>query len=138
MTTPLEQPSVTLHEMDFDADRLTDLRHLVATASARAGVSPRRVDDLVVAVNEVATNSVTHGGGHGTARLWRDDDAFVCEIRDDGVITDPLADRTRPGENPADARGLWMANRLCDLVQLRSSEHGSVVRLRMRAAGAIR
>jgi anti-sigma regulatory factor (Ser/Thr protein kinase) len=138
MATELEQPSATLHEMDFDAGRLSDLRRLVATASARAGVSPRRIDDLVVAVNEVATNSVTHGGGHGTAKLWRDDDAFVCEIRDAGVITDPLADRTRPGANPIDARGLWIANRLCDLVQLRSSEHGSVVRLRMRTAGATR
>lgn len=138
LATPLPPPSATFHEVQFDRGSLAALRRIVATAGARAGISSRRVDDLVVAVNEVATNSVTHAGGHGTAKLWRDDDALVCEIRDMGVITDPLADRTRPGSNPMDARGLWMANRLCDLVQLRSSEEGSVVRLRMRTAGTVR
>jgi anti-sigma regulatory factor (Ser/Thr protein kinase) len=136
LATPLEVPSATLHEMQFDRARLAALRRLVAAASARAGVLPRRVDDLVIAVNEVATNSVVHAGGRGTAKMWRDEDAFVCEIGDAGVITDPLADRTRPGRDAADARGLWTANRLCDLVQMRSSEHGSVVRLRMHVAGS--
>jgi anti-sigma regulatory factor (Ser/Thr protein kinase) len=138
LAAPLEQPRVTLHEMQFDRGRLAELRRLVTTSSARAGVMPRQVDDLVVAVNEVATNSINHAGGHGTAKIWCDEDAFVCEIGDAGVITNPLADRTRPGSNPADARGLWMANRLCDLVQLRSSKNGSVVRLRMRTAAGAR
>jgi anti-sigma regulatory factor (Ser/Thr protein kinase) len=136
LDTPLDEPNTTLDEMQFDRDRLAELRHAVAVAGARAGVLPRRVDDLVVAVNEVATNSVIHAGGRGTAKMWRDEEAFVCEIGDAGVITDPLADRTRPGRDPADARGLWTANRLCDLVQVRSSEHGSVVRLRMRTVGS--
>lgn len=49
----------------------------------------------------------------------------------------PLGDRQRPGPDPEHARGLWTANRLCDLVQLRSSAgQGSVVRLTMHARQA--
>ena len=55
-----------------DRGRLGELRRLVAVASARAGVLSRRVDDLVVAVNEVATNSIIHARGRGTAKMWRD------------------------------------------------------------------
>jgi len=50
------------------------------------------------------------------------------------VISDPLVDRRRPGTNPADPRGLWTVNQLCDLVQVRSSRQtGSVVRLLVHA-----
>jgi anti-sigma regulatory factor (Ser/Thr protein kinase) len=137
LASALAQPSSVVAELEFDSDRLAELRSLVAGEGGRAGLSPSQVDNLVVAVNEVATNSVTHGGGTGVARIWRDAGAIVCEIHDAGVITDPLVDRTRPSDAPIGARGLWTVNRLCDLVQLRSSpETGSVVRLRMQIGGA--
>jgi anti-sigma regulatory factor (Ser/Thr protein kinase) len=137
-TTPLAsalpQPVAVLTEMAFDADSLADIRGLVAAFGARAGLSPRRVDDLVLAVSEVATNSVRHGGGSGSARIWVDGADFVCEISDRGVISDPLVDRRRPGEDPSTPRGLWTANQLCDLVQVRSSAAtGSIVRMIVRA-----
>ncbi len=40
------------------------------------GAGPSRRGDLVLAVDELASNSVRHGGGHGVLRLWRDDDAL--------------------------------------------------------------
>jgi anti-sigma regulatory factor (Ser/Thr protein kinase) len=133
LASPLPQPPDMATVFSFDRERLGELRSVVAGESARGGLTPHRVDDLVVAVNEVATNSVVHGGGDGIASLWRDADSVVCEIRDAGVVTDPLADRTLPSDDPSDARGLWTANRLCDLVQLRSSrENGTEVRLHMR------
>ena len=136
LTTALEQPRSIAAELNFDSDGLAELRSLVAAAGARTGLSSVQIDDLVVAVNEVATNSVTHGGGTGSARIWRDGAAIVCEIRDAGVITDPLVDRTRPSGVLTDARGLWTVNSLCDLVQVRSSpEVGSVVRLRVHTEG---
>jgi anti-sigma regulatory factor (Ser/Thr protein kinase) len=132
LTSSLEAPTSRVSEVGFDRDRLGELRALVAAESAGAGMSPARVDDFVIAVNEVATNSVMHGGGRGIARIWCEVDDMVCEIRDAGVITDPLVDRTRPDRDPLDARGLWTVNGLCDLVQLRSSPgEGSVVRLLM-------
>jgi anti-sigma regulatory factor (Ser/Thr protein kinase) len=134
LTSALTQPEGVLAEMAFDAASLVDIRALVAAFGARAGLSPRRVDDLVLAVSEVATNSVRHGGGSGTARIWMDGADLVCEISDRGVISDPLVDRRRPGGDPSKPRGLWTVNQLCDLVQVRSSAAtGSIVRMVVRA-----
>jgi anti-sigma regulatory factor (Ser/Thr protein kinase) len=80
----------------------------------------------------VLTNSIRHGGGGGTLRIWQEDDRLVCEIEDRGRLSDPLADRRRPDPEQPNGRGLWMANQLCDLVQLRSPAHGTIVRLHMR------
>ena len=65
-------------------------------------------------------------------RIWQDDATVVCEVRDGGRIADPLADRRRPRLDQFGGRGLWMANQLCDLVQLRSLDDGCVVRVSMR------
>ena len=134
LTSPLAQPDGVLAEIPFAAASLGDVRTLVAGLGARAGLSAVRVDDLVLAVSEVATNSVRHGGGSGTARIWMEGTDFVCEISDPGVIGDPLVDRRRPGGDPSKPRGLWTVNQLCDLVQVRSSAAtGSIVRMVVHA-----
>lgn len=48
----------------------------------------------------------------------------------------PLVDRERPGKEAAGPRGLWLANQLCDLVQIGSLPSGTAVRLHMRRAAA--
>jgi anti-sigma regulatory factor (Ser/Thr protein kinase) len=83
-------------------------------------------------VHEVATNSVRHGGGAGSLRIWQEHAALVCEIRDAGQFSDPLADRQRPSPVHSAPRGLWLANQLCDLVQIRNFADGTVIRLHMR------
>jgi anti-sigma regulatory factor (Ser/Thr protein kinase) len=83
-------------------------------------------------VSEIAGNSIVHGGGHGTVAVWTEDTSFVCEIHDAGHIVDPLAGRHRPAPDQDGGRGLWMANQLCDLVQIRSTKAtGTTVRLRL-------
>jgi len=89
--------------------------------------------DLVLAVNEVATNSVRHGGGAGTLTLWRDEDMVLCDIRDTGRFSEPLIGRVQPTPEPGGGYGLWVVNQVCDLVQIRSGDDGNVVRLHMRA-----
>lgn len=124
---PPDSPAIT-----FAAGPLTELRALVAREAARAGLDERRRDEFVLAVHEVATNSLRHGGGRGSLRLWRDAGVLVCEIRDAGWIDDPLAGRQQPAPNALAGRGLWLANHLCDLVQVRSSPAGTAVRLHVR------
>jgi anti-sigma regulatory factor (Ser/Thr protein kinase) len=85
--------------------------------------------DLVLAANEIATNSVRHGGGRGAVRMWRHGESVACEVRDSGQIAHPLAGRERPKGGQTSGFGLWLANQLCDLVQIRSVESGSVIRL---------
>lgn len=90
-----------------------------------------QLSDLLVAVTEVAGNSLMHGGGAGMLRVWNSAAAVVCEVRDQGWIRQPLVGRARPTFDQESGRGLWMVNQLCDLVQLRSSPAGTVVRLHM-------
>ena len=73
-----------------------------------------------------------HGGGRGVLRVWRAADALVCEVRDAGVVADPLVGRRGQAGLAEGGRGVWMANRLCDLVQLRTSPAGTSVRVHTR------
>ena len=127
---PLSEPGPGLMELAFSAHSLGELRRWVAHRALAAGLDGSRVDDLVLAVNEIATNSVKHGGGHGQLRIWDEEGAIVCEIFDDGHIRHPLAGRELPGRDQDGGRGLWLANQVCDLVQIRSSSDGTMVRLR--------
>lgn len=129
---PLLQPSQVSSQHEFAWGSLGTVRAIVMRQAARAGLGVGRVADVVQAVNEVATNSLKFGGGHGTLRVWRDAEALVCEIADSGHLDQPLAGRVRPAAAADGGRGLWLANHLCDLVEMRSYPSGVVARLHMR------
>jgi anti-sigma regulatory factor (Ser/Thr protein kinase) len=116
----------------FDAGTLEPLRRYVFDQAIAASLSPSRAADLVLAANELATNSVRHADGLGVLQVWQTPDALVCDVRDDGCIRDRLVGRVRPAEGQADGFGLWLVNQVCDLVQVRSSPSRTVVRLHMR------
>lgn len=119
-------------ELIFDRDGLHDVRHLVAEESAGAGLSRKRTTDLVLAASELAANSVRHGGGRGTSRLWLEPGTLVVEVADGGGrVASPLVGRVQPTPTQVGGRGLWMANQVCDLVRIRSGERGTAVRLHM-------
>lgn len=126
---PLPEPPERSTELEFQTGSLDSVRRFVSHHATAAGMPAGKTVDLVLAVNEVATNSVAHGGGGGLLHAWEADDAFVCEIRDRGYIDHPLVGRERPPADRESGRGLWLANQLCDLVQVRSSTSGTVVRL---------
>lgn len=131
---PLPEPPGAFREYAFgpDAQNLSAARLRVADAAAEFGLEPTRRDDLILIVNEVVTNSVRHGGGSGTLRLWEEGSSLICEVSDTGHIEDPLVGRGKPPADRGSGFGLWLANQLCDLVQIRSSSTGSVVRLHVR------
>jgi anti-sigma regulatory factor (Ser/Thr protein kinase) len=116
----------------FTERNLRALRTHVAAAAAALGFGLHRTGDVVLAVDEVATNSYRYGGGGGTLRTWASGRGLVCEVRDGGRFSDPLVGRRRPSSDRIGGRGLWIANQLCDLVQVRSSGEGAVVRLYAR------
>lgn len=119
-------------ELEVHIDALGVVRRLVAHHTALVNLSRERADDFLVAVNEIATNSVRHGGGHGVLKLWHDTDGLVCEVRDGGLIDAPLAGRVPPRPGQIGGYGLWIANQLCDLVQIRATPAGNAIRLHMR------
>jgi anti-sigma regulatory factor (Ser/Thr protein kinase) len=128
---PLPEAPADSTALAFDGGSLRAVRDLVDARARAAGLSDRAAGDLVLAVNEVATNSVVHGGGHGVLRVWCEPDALICEISDAGGIVEPLAGRAQPARDIG-GHGLWLCNQLCDLVQIRAFPSGGVVRLHKR------
>lgn len=126
---PVRPPEAAV--LEFGRDGLGRVRQLVGSCAEGAGLAPEAVSDLVTAASELAANSVAHGGGKGTAWVWADAADVVVEVADAGLIAEPLAGRRRPQVAQHGGRGLWIANLLCDLVQVRSGDEGTVVRLRM-------
>ncbi|HYR48856.1 MAG TPA: sensor histidine kinase [Candidatus Eisenbacteria bacterium] len=129
---PLPDRGTSVGELKFGSDGLASVRYVVAHHAHASGLDSGRAEELMTAVNEIATNSIRHGGGGGSLRIWQEDAAVVCEIRDSGRFSEPLADRRRPAPIHTAPRGLWLANQLCDLVQIRNFADGTVIRLHMR------
>ncbi|HEX4034001.1 MAG TPA: sensor histidine kinase [Solirubrobacteraceae bacterium] len=132
---PLSDPPLGIAELAFNArEQLRQVRAFIAGYAREAGLAQQRISDLLLAANEVATNSLVHGAGEGVVAIWESDGTIICEVRDGGRIDDPLAGRRRPAATARGGRGLWLVNQVCDLVQMRSTPQGSTVRLHMRSA----
>ena len=92
-----------------------------------AGLPAGAAGDLAAATQQLALNSLQRGAAEVTVQLWSQPHALICEVVDDTVIDDVLLGRRVPVEDEHD--GLWHANQLCDLVQMRSSSAGTTVRV---------
>ncbi len=116
--------------MRFELDDLPAVRSLAGHHGTVGGLSQQRTADLVLAVNEVATNAIKHAGAAGLVRLWTTATEVVCQLEDPGHIADPLAGRYLPTLSVDGGLGLWMVNQLCDLAQARTdAKTGTVIRL---------
>ncbi|GAA2506953.1 ATP-binding protein [Winogradskya humida] len=112
----------------FGAERVTPLRHAVAGRAGEAGLGGDRLDDFVVAVNELLTNAVRHGGGTGQITMWCIDDAVVCEVRDHGTGVGPLhADK--PALDEPGGWGLYLVRELTDTFAITTGPEGTAVRI---------
>jgi anti-sigma regulatory factor (Ser/Thr protein kinase) len=132
LDAPLPRPRGETQVHSFEQRTLGDIRMVVAQVARAAGLDEDRATNMVLAVNELTSNSVRYGGGTGLLRVWTDRDSLFCEVRDGGTIVDPLVGCVRPRPYQERGRGLWMVNQLCDVVQLRSSSEGTVVRVSAR------
>ncbi|MEU1191387.1 sensor histidine kinase [Streptomyces sp. NPDC005859] len=126
----MNAPCDPYQELSYTHGDLAAIRSKVTQCATDAGVSEDQLRKLAVAVTEIATNSIRHGGGRGTLRTWSRDSTFLCEFRDAGYIPDVMAGRTRPTVDQIGGRGLWLAHQLCDLVEIRSTrDQGTTIRL---------
>ena len=126
---PLPAPPAEAEMLSYDSD-LTPVRRLVERHARRAGLGPQRTMDLVLAVSEVAANTLSHTASGGTIAVWQDEQEILCQAHDRGWIADPLAGRVR---RPPDSRGhgLIVVNQICDLVEVRTGPSGTTMRLHM-------
>jgi len=112
------------------------LRHSVTSCAGAAGLSGDRLDDFVVAVNELLTNAVRHGGGSGRVALWAEDGGVVCEVSDSGrglpaQRPEPVV---RPAANTPGGWGLWLAEELTDTFDIVTGDGGTTVRVSSRTS----
>jgi anti-sigma regulatory factor (Ser/Thr protein kinase) len=117
---------------------LAAIRAVVHRYALQAGLTEARAIDLTLAVSEVAANTVKHAKSPGSLKIWYDTKEIVCQIHDEGIITDPLAGRHRPSLEAQGGHGLWIVNQVCDQVDMQSDKTGTTIRLHMNlpVAGA--
>jgi anti-sigma regulatory factor (Ser/Thr protein kinase) len=128
----LPRPRGDVWEIPFSGEDLFELRQLVTAWASKEALATEPTEELVLAVHEIATNSIRHGGGVGMLRLWRTGDELVCEVQDAGYIRDTLMTQRRPGRLASASRGLWITEQICDLVEIFTSPRGSQVRMHKR------
>ncbi|WP_199441949.1 sensor histidine kinase [Umezawaea beigongshangensis] len=130
---PLPPPPGGVVAHPFEARQLAAMRHLVFQHALDSGLAQNVAEDLVLAVNELTTNSVVHATGGGVLRIWSEDDAVVCEVRDNGTFGDSPAGRIPPSPSSSfSGYGLMMTNMLCDLVRIHTSPEGTAIRVHVR------
>lgn len=118
-TPPRPELGPPTAELRFRGTDLAPVRHLTAELGERAGLGPDRVADAVLAVNELAANSIEHGAGHGWLRLWVGGARrVVAEVADGGRLTDPFPGMVRPHPGSPRGRGLWLASELSDVMEV--------------------
>jgi anti-sigma regulatory factor (Ser/Thr protein kinase) len=129
-----EPPGECVERVIVGAPALVDVRAVASACAGAAGWSDLGVAELSLCLQELATNTLRHGGGVGRLRVWRDGSDLVCEMRDAGTIRDPLVGRRRPARRQDGGRGLWIVNQMADLFRVRSSAAGgTTVRVHLSA-----
>ena len=126
---PLADPPAGAAAMVVDVHSLPAARHFITAYATHAGVPPVRIGDVVLAVNELATNAAEHGGGSGELSVWTLGDYLVCQLADRGRFRDPLAGRIPVPADVPGGRGLLLVNQLCDLVRMHTTPAGTIIRI---------
>jgi anti-sigma regulatory factor (Ser/Thr protein kinase) len=107
-----------------DLPDLMPARHLIlAAARKKSAVSSDRVEQLLMAVHEVAANGLVHGAPPVSVTLWADVTTLTCRVEDCGPGNlDPMTGYRHPdGREPL---GLWVARQMVDDLFIRNAPSG--------------
>ena len=128
---PLPAPPADAQTLGYETS-LREVRDLVTRHGTALGMPDDRITNLVISAGEITANTLRHTSAGGTFWIWHTSEEIICQVQDEGWITDPLAGRQR--HSPEDSgHGLWVVNQVCDLVEIRTSQAaGTIIRLHMR------
>lgn len=117
-------PGAPVKGLRFRLPDLPRVRQYAEEEARAAGMPEEAIGDFVIAVNEVATNAVTHGHDHAFLRTWTSNGDLVVEVHDNGSW--------KPGPMPGSVggMGLWVARLLSSDLTLRVGGEGSTVIMR--------
>src|SRR5262245_38491220 len=137
-----EATTLTNHLVELER-----LGWIVEEFGRRQQLSPTRLFDLQLAVNEVFTNIVQYGfDDHRpheiVVRLMAGDDEVVVEIEDDVRPFDPSTAPTPKLDVPLEERqpgglGLYLARRVTDAMDYRHADGRNITRLHKRLGQAL-
>ncbi|MFC4947837.1 ATP-binding protein [Pseudonocardia sp. GCM10023141] len=116
-------------QVTFGAWQLGEVRTAVESVLLASDYGAARAEDVVLAVNEIATNAVEHGAGEARMFVWAGADGFVCEVHDTGILRDPLPGLQAPHPSDPRGRGVWIARQLCDSLHVWTDGRGTHVRM---------
>ncbi|MEU5877624.1 sensor histidine kinase [Spirillospora sp. NPDC047279] len=131
--TRLEPPPPYAARRGFATGELPGLRSFLAEESARLGLPETRSLPFVLAVNEVATDVIRRGGGHGGVWLWAEHGELLCDVADPGrVMEDRFLGYLRPRPLQPGGAAMWAVRMLCHVVEIRAGEQGTVIRMHLK------
>src|SRR3954452_6448407 len=111
---------------------IAPVRHRIAQLAEDSGLARSRIDELVLAASELATNALVHGAAPRRIWVYEHEGAFICQFQDGGRgLPDPLAGYLVPELTSRGGRGLWLAHQLCDTVKPAHDEPSSRICIRM-------
>jgi serine/threonine-protein kinase RsbW len=112
-----------------EAGDLATIRAFVRSRALALGLPPARADLLLLAVSELATNTLQYTAAGGRVRLWAELDQLICDVVDQGPAR--MFGRAMPAPDAVGGRGLAIVERVCDDVTTSAGPEGTTVRLRL-------
>jgi anti-sigma regulatory factor (Ser/Thr protein kinase) len=113
----------------FDAGTLHVLRKAVLAEARAAGMSRDRAADVMIAVHELAANTVSHGPGTGWLRMHARAGQLYCHVSD-GHPVRAAGEAREHGPGPRSwplqvGHGLWLVRQVADLVSVVNGPRGA-------------
>ena len=119
----------------FTLGDLVTVRHQVERYAARHGLGGLALYRFVVAVNELTTNAVRHGGGTGRLELRHTGTVLQCRVADQGPGMPAAPDLdTPPAPRAVNGRGLWLVRQIAASLDIDSHPSGISVTLTTQVA----
>ena len=119
-------------QLEFTMDSLFRVRD--AVREMLAGSDRERTADVVLAVHEVAVNSVVHGGRLGVLRIWEIGDELIFQIENPRIHGAAPVLQAPTADQPS-GRGLWLASHLVDDLTIEVTPDKAIVRLHLSRTG---
>ncbi|MBX6169798.1 MAG: ATP-binding protein [Thermobispora bispora] len=119
-------------EWAFSLADLPGLRDCAAAEALRRGMREEAIGDFLVALNEVATNAVTHGSARARLGMWREGPSLVVAVYDGGRewCLDGEPGDDPPPEYATSGMGLWVARLLSNDIRVTTGPRGTTVTMR--------
>ena len=118
----------------FTAAGVAPLRRQVTDLAGHAGVVEEALPGFALAVQELMTNAIRHGGGWGRVRIHRDAVTLLCTVTDRGPgIGGNLAELgVLPPPQASSGRGLFLVRQMTDGLDLGSGPGGLTATITMK------